>query len=196
VSVQLLPTLPPSRETTTVTHRQTWNIGRAHSHDWRSWTTCLVLRIRTPWHYQCVISPDLERSARTVYEAHRGASSGSLPPWEDTTEQEQQAWKAAVSAVTGQGDATLTEGVPSPSLVVQAAGQTDTFPRRLHRRPPRDTDCQRRACLEPSCPLRVRPWPVVRPRPRLNQRHLAQRTPHLPIPAAEKATRSGSSAPS
>jgi pSer/pThr/pTyr-binding forkhead associated (FHA) protein len=74
-----------------------------------------------------VTSTDLERLARTAYEAHRGAHPGSLPPWEDTTEQEQQAWRAAVSAVTGQGDVTLAEGVRTQSLVVQAGDQTRIF---------------------------------------------------------------------
>ena len=72
-------------------------------------------------------SPDLERLARTAYEAHRGAHPGSLPPWEDTTEQEQKAWRAAVSAVTGQGEVTLTEGVRAQPIVVQAGEQTRSF---------------------------------------------------------------------
>jgi hypothetical protein len=46
----------------------------------------------------------LEHLARTAYEASRGASPAptSLPPWEDTTKQEQRAWKASVSAVAAQ----------------------------------------------------------------------------------------------
>ena len=72
-------------------------------------------------------STDLERLARTAYEAHRGAHPGSPPPWEDTTEQEQQAWRAAVSAVTGQDDVTLADGVPTQSLVVQTGDQTRIF---------------------------------------------------------------------
>jgi len=75
-----------------------------------------------------VISPDLDRLARTAYEAHRGAYSGSLPSWEDATEQEQKAWRLAVSAVTGQVDsATLTEAGSIPSIVVQAKDQTHVF---------------------------------------------------------------------
>jgi hypothetical protein len=49
-----------------------------------------------------VKSSDLDRLARTAYEAHRGTQPGSLPTWEDSTEQEQQAWRAAVTAVTSQ----------------------------------------------------------------------------------------------
>ncbi len=79
------------------------------------------------WHHRCVTSTDLERLARTAYEAHRGARQGSLPPWEDTTEQEQQAWRAAVSAVTGQGDVTLADALSAQSLVVQAGGETCIF---------------------------------------------------------------------
>jgi pSer/pThr/pTyr-binding forkhead associated (FHA) protein len=76
-----------------------------------------------------VISPDLQHLARTAYEAHRGASPGPLPPWDETTEQEQQAWEAAVAAVTGQGEVTVTEGPPAQSLVIQAGDQTRVFHR-------------------------------------------------------------------
>ncbi len=73
-------------------------------------------------------SPDLERLARVAYEAHRGAHPGGpLPLWEETAEQEQQAWRAAVAAVTGQGDATVTEGPPAQSLVVLAEKLTRIF---------------------------------------------------------------------
>jgi pSer/pThr/pTyr-binding forkhead associated (FHA) protein len=77
-----------------------------------------------------VTSIGLENLARTAYEAHRGVHSGSLPPWEDTTEKEQQAWKAAVSAVAGQTGVTLAdvEAVPATqSLLVQAGDQRHTF---------------------------------------------------------------------
>ena len=71
----------------------------------------------------------LEHLARTAYEAHRGAHPGSLPPWEDTAEQEQQAWKAAVSAVAGQTGVTLTDvdAVPTQTLLIQAGDQRHTF---------------------------------------------------------------------
>lgn len=74
-----------------------------------------------------VTSPDLDRLAQVAYEAHRGAASEAYPPWEDATEQEQLAWKAAVVAVTGQRDATLAEGLSGHSLVVQAGDQTHVF---------------------------------------------------------------------
>ena len=70
---------------------------------------------------------DLQRLAQTAYEAHRGARSGPRPSWEETTEQERQAWRAAVAAVTGQGDVTLNEGPPAQSLVVQTGDQTRIF---------------------------------------------------------------------
>jgi hypothetical protein len=73
-----------------------------------------------------VTSADLDRLARTAYEAHRGAHPGPLPSWEDTTEQEKQAWRVAVSAVTRQSDATLTEG-SAQSLVLAAGDQTHVF---------------------------------------------------------------------
>jgi len=79
------------------------------------------------WHYRFVTSNDLDRLARTAYEAHRGANPGSLPSWEEATEQEQKAWRAAVSAVTGPGDATVAEGKSVPSIVVQAKDETHVF---------------------------------------------------------------------
>lgn len=71
----------------------------------------------------------LEHLARTAYEAHRGAHPESLPAWEDATEQEQQAWKVAVSAVAGQTGITLTdvEAIPTQPLLVQAGDQRYTF---------------------------------------------------------------------
>jgi pSer/pThr/pTyr-binding forkhead associated (FHA) protein len=74
-----------------------------------------------------VTSTDLDRLARTAYEAHRGAQSESLPSWEDTTVEEKKAWRAAVSAVTGPGEATVAEGGRVPSIVVQAGDQTHVF---------------------------------------------------------------------
>jgi pSer/pThr/pTyr-binding forkhead associated (FHA) protein len=76
-------------------------------------------------------SNGLEHLARTAYEAHRGAHPESLPPWEDTTEPEQHAWKAAVSAVAGQTGVTLADAEPVPvqSLMVQAGEQRQTFDR-------------------------------------------------------------------
>ena len=72
-------------------------------------------------------STDLEHLARTAYEAHRGAQSGSLPSWEDAPEQEQKAWRAAVSAVTGQGDSTVADAGPTQSIVLQAGEGTRIF---------------------------------------------------------------------
>jgi pSer/pThr/pTyr-binding forkhead associated (FHA) protein len=74
-----------------------------------------------------VTSTDLDRLARTAYEAHRGAHPGSLPSWEDATEQEREAWRAAVSAVTSPGDATIADAGPGPSIVIQAGGETRVF---------------------------------------------------------------------
>jgi pSer/pThr/pTyr-binding forkhead associated (FHA) protein len=74
-----------------------------------------------------VASTDLDALARTAYEAHRGVHPGSLPVWEDTTAQEKKAWRAAVSAISGQGDATLTDAPPSQSIVIQAGDQTHIF---------------------------------------------------------------------
>lgn len=72
-------------------------------------------------------SIDLEVLARTAYDAFRRAQKGDVPPWDDIPESEQQAWRAAVSAVSSHGEATLTDAGPTPSLVVQAGKQTHVF---------------------------------------------------------------------
>ena len=72
-------------------------------------------------------STDLERLARAAYEAYRGSRKGSVPPWEGLSEQEKQAWRAAASAVSGPGDATLTDGAPVQSLIIQAGDRTHVF---------------------------------------------------------------------
>jgi hypothetical protein len=74
-----------------------------------------------------VASIDLEVLARTAYDAFRRAQKGDVPPWDDIPVGEQQAWRAAVSAVSSHGEATLTDAGPTPSLVVQAAKQTHVF---------------------------------------------------------------------
>jgi hypothetical protein len=78
------------------------------------------------WHHRHVTSP-LERRARTAYEAHRAAHPASLPPWEDMTEQEQHAWRVAVSAAAAQGGGTLTDAPNVRPLVIQIGGQRRTF---------------------------------------------------------------------
>lgn len=76
-----------------------------------------------------MMSSSVEHLARAAYEAHRDAFSGSLPSWDDATDTEQQAWKAAVSAVAGQTGVTLTdaEAVLAPALQVQVGDQRRTF---------------------------------------------------------------------
>ena len=72
-------------------------------------------------------SSGLERLARTAYEAHRGAHPTSLPPWEDITQQEQQAWLAAVSAIAAQTGTTLAESSPTREIVIQVGDQRHSF---------------------------------------------------------------------
>ena len=72
-------------------------------------------------------SIDLVTLARTAYDAYRRAQKGSVPPWDEISATEQRAWQAAVSAVSHQGDETLTDAAPAPSLVVQAHGETHVF---------------------------------------------------------------------
>jgi pSer/pThr/pTyr-binding forkhead associated (FHA) protein len=69
----------------------------------------------------------IDRLARTAYEAHRGAHPTPLPPWEDITEPEQQAWRAAMSAVSGPGGVTVAEPVPSQALLIQAGDERHIF---------------------------------------------------------------------
>ena len=72
-------------------------------------------------------SSSFERLARTAYEAHRGAQPASLPPWEDTSEQEQRAWLAAVSAIAAQTGSTVAEASPTREIVIQVEGQRHSF---------------------------------------------------------------------
>jgi pSer/pThr/pTyr-binding forkhead associated (FHA) protein len=74
-------------------------------------------------------STGLEHLAQTAYEAHRAAHPESLPPWEETTEPEQQAWRAAVSAVAGQTGVTLADVpvVRAQSLLVQTGDERHSF---------------------------------------------------------------------
>jgi pSer/pThr/pTyr-binding forkhead associated (FHA) protein len=74
-----------------------------------------------------VTSNRLDRLAQAAYEAHRGAHPGSLPVWEDATEQEQQAWRAAASAVADQTGKTIAEAAPTKSLLIQVGDQRYTF---------------------------------------------------------------------
>jgi pSer/pThr/pTyr-binding forkhead associated (FHA) protein len=69
----------------------------------------------------------LERLAQAAYEAHCSALPTALPPWEDLTKQEQQAWKAAASAVAGQTGTTIPEGPDTPPLVIQIGDQRHIF---------------------------------------------------------------------
>ncbi len=72
-------------------------------------------------------SNDLEVLARTAYDAYRRAQKGSVPPWDEISGTEQQSWRAAVSAVSSHGEATLVDAGPTPSLVVQTGKQTHVF---------------------------------------------------------------------
>jgi len=74
-----------------------------------------------------VTSSRLDRLARAAYDAHRGAHPTSLPPWEDITEPEQDAWRAAVSAVAGQPGVTLAEPVVTQSLLIQIGDERHVF---------------------------------------------------------------------
>jgi pSer/pThr/pTyr-binding forkhead associated (FHA) protein len=74
-----------------------------------------------------VSSSSLEHLARTAYEAHRGAHPTPLPPWEDITEQEQQAWMAAVSAIAAQTGGTVVDAAPARPLVIQLGNQRHSF---------------------------------------------------------------------
>lgn len=72
-------------------------------------------------------SGPLDGLARTAYEAHRDASPESVPAWEDATEQEQEAWRAAITAVTAQTGATIRERSHARSLVIQTGDERQSF---------------------------------------------------------------------
>lgn len=69
----------------------------------------------------------IERLAQAAYDAHRAALPASLPPWEDITKQEQQAWQAAVSAVAGKAGGTISEPPHGRPLVIQVGDTQRTF---------------------------------------------------------------------
>jgi pSer/pThr/pTyr-binding forkhead associated (FHA) protein len=74
-----------------------------------------------------VSSSPLEHLARTAYEAHRSAHPEPLPAWEDATEQEQQAWTAAVAAITAQTGQTISESPKARPLVIQTGDERQSF---------------------------------------------------------------------
>jgi hypothetical protein len=68
-----------------------------------------------------------EQLARIAYDAYRSALDAPPPPWEDISGDEHRAWRAAVAAVTDMGDATVAQGGPVQSLVVEVADETKVF---------------------------------------------------------------------
>jgi pSer/pThr/pTyr-binding forkhead associated (FHA) protein len=73
-------------------------------------------------------NPDRERLAVTAYAAYRAALPDTPPAWDDITEAERRAWSVAVSAVTGQPDATLiAEGVKTQQIVIESPDQAHVF---------------------------------------------------------------------
>jgi pSer/pThr/pTyr-binding forkhead associated (FHA) protein len=79
------------------------------------------------WHDRYVTSNPLEDLARTAYEAFHGAQPGSFPAWEDADEEQQQAWMAAMSAVTVQTGRTISEAPRTRPLVIQIGDQRRSF---------------------------------------------------------------------
>jgi pSer/pThr/pTyr-binding forkhead associated (FHA) protein len=73
-----------------------------------------------------VTSP-LEHLAQAAYEAHRGVNTEPVPAWEDATEQEQHAWRVAISAVTTQSGKTTSEAPRTRPLVIQTGDQRQSF---------------------------------------------------------------------
>jgi pSer/pThr/pTyr-binding forkhead associated (FHA) protein len=70
----------------------------------------------------------IDRLAQTAYEAHRAALPTRLPEWQDITQPERQAWRAAVSAVAGEVGGTIPEPPPNArSLTLQLGDQHYTF---------------------------------------------------------------------
>ena len=69
----------------------------------------------------------IDSLARTAYEAHRGSHPGDLPPWEEATEAERKAWRAAVTAVAGKSGMTVAESVPTQTLILQTGDEQHIF---------------------------------------------------------------------
>ncbi|MCL2584161.1 MAG: FHA domain-containing protein [Streptosporangiales bacterium] len=69
----------------------------------------------------------IELLAQAAYEAHRAAIKDDLPLWEDLTENEQYAWKAAVTVVAGPGGDTASEPPAGRALTVKVGDQRYTF---------------------------------------------------------------------
>jgi pSer/pThr/pTyr-binding forkhead associated (FHA) protein len=84
-------------------------------------------RLTGLWHYRCVTSSRLDHLARIAYNAHRSSHPTSLPSWEDISEQEHAAWRAAVSAVAGQPGVTVAEPAPRQSLHIQVGNDRRVF---------------------------------------------------------------------
>ena len=82
--------------------------------------------MQAPAHYRYVSSL-IERLAQAAYDAHRDALPESLPPWEELTLKEQEAWLAAVSAVAGKAGGTIPEPPRGKSLVIQVGDQRHAF---------------------------------------------------------------------
>lgn len=72
-------------------------------------------------------SADPDHLAREAYEAYRAAHPTPWPPWDDITEHEQAAWKAAVAAIAARRRVTRAEAAPAPSLLIKTADRSRTF---------------------------------------------------------------------
>lgn len=69
----------------------------------------------------------IEILAQAAYDAHRAALAHELPPWEDISENEQHAWKAAVSAVSGEAGDTVSERPSGKALTLKVGDERYTF---------------------------------------------------------------------
>jgi pSer/pThr/pTyr-binding forkhead associated (FHA) protein len=76
-----------------------------------------------------VTSADPDRLAKAGYEAHRSSHPSPLPPWEEASETDRQAWRAAMSVVGSPGQRTYSEAAPIRSLHIQAGDQRHVFDR-------------------------------------------------------------------
>jgi pSer/pThr/pTyr-binding forkhead associated (FHA) protein len=100
-----------------------------------------------------VSNPDREHRARTAYEAYRAAHPNPPSAWDDAPEEERRAWSVAVSAVTGQPEATLiAEGVKTQQIIIEGPDQTHIFHNdftvgRLGTLPIRDEHASSHHCL-------------------------------------------------
>jgi pSer/pThr/pTyr-binding forkhead associated (FHA) protein len=74
-----------------------------------------------------VTSADPGGLARSAYEAYRAAYPTPLPSWDDISDRDQGAWRAAVAAIAARRKGTRIEAMPNPALHLKTGDRTRKF---------------------------------------------------------------------